>query len=125
MSTQKRSENKTLIGRQRKLDAIEAFGGKCRDCDETRIDKLEFHHLDPSTKLYNLGSMWAHRIEDRIQEELKKCVLLCKKCHWESHRNERKHGTNREYVSYRCRCRACKDAHAAYAREWKRKMRFR
>lgn len=125
MSTRKGYENRIVIGRQQKLDYIEAFGGKCRDCDETRIDKLEFHHLDPSTKLFSLGSRWGLESKDRIQEELEKCVLLCIQCHGKSHRSERKHGTNREYQSYDCRCRECKKAHAIYMREWRHRVRYR
>lgn len=45
---------------------------------------LTFHHVDKSTKLFNLGD--SNRILltlSELEEELKKCELLCLNCHAE------------------------------------------
>ena len=42
---------------------------------------LQFDHIDPSTKKFNLGD--AARTQGRLKvlEEMEKCVLLCANCH--------------------------------------------
>ena len=66
----------------RKAQAIEYLGGRCAMCGlhDNRIAVYEFHHRDPSTKLFNI----AHRLGygwDKIKNELDKCDLLCAICH--------------------------------------------
>jgi hypothetical protein len=41
---------------------------------------LEFDHIDPATKLYNVGEM-AQYAWDVIQTEIDKCRVVCKVCH--------------------------------------------
>jgi 5-methylcytosine-specific restriction endonuclease McrA len=63
---------------KRKLRAWEYLGGKCVVCGYN--DDLEFHHVDPSTKLFNIGSKLS-MAWDKLILELDKCVLLCYDCH--------------------------------------------
>ena len=42
--------------------------------------KLHFHHRDPSTKLFEIGSGVLYSPQ-RVQEEIDKCDLLCSACH--------------------------------------------
>ena len=42
--------------------------------------KLHFHHRDPSTKLFDIGTGVAYSPQ-RVQEEIDKCDLLCSACH--------------------------------------------
>ncbi len=70
---------------QNKLKAIEYKGGKCVNCGYKKcFDSLDFHHLDPRLKFFNiskqLNNSW--RI---LQPELDKCILVCKNCHGEIH----------------------------------------
>ena len=66
-----------------KRRAVEALGGKCSVCGYNRsIYALDFHHIDPSTKSFNISGAHA-RSWARIEEEIKKCVLLCANCHRE------------------------------------------
>lgn len=63
---------------------VEEFGGACtlcgyRDC----IAALQFHHLDPSTKSFGLGSRGLARALEKVRAEAQKCVLLCANCHVE------------------------------------------
>ncbi len=45
---------------------------------------LEYHHLDPSKKEFQLSKARSRSI-DKIKQEIKKCVLLCANCHREVH----------------------------------------
>lgn len=65
--------------KRRKAAAIKQLGGECSSCGST--GSLEFHHTDPNGKTLEIGSMLAGISEKRLQEELKKCVLLCESCH--------------------------------------------
>jgi hypothetical protein len=50
---------------------------------------LEFHHLDPSTKAFNLDlRSLSNRAWERIVQESEKCELVCSNCHKEIHNPE-------------------------------------
>ena len=73
-----------LLDRQRSIDqktaAVNYKGGRCVDCDGVfPICAYDFHHLDPSTKDFEIGK--RHMDLDRLKPELDKCVLLCANCH--------------------------------------------
>lgn len=72
--------------RQRlKLKAIALKGGACQACGYSRsVRALHFHHLDPSQKDFRISGKNV-KSWDRVQEELKKCILLCANCHAEVH----------------------------------------
>lgn len=73
--------------RQRRIKqrAADFLGGKCILCGYSRcIEALDFHHRDPSKKDYTIGHMY-NRAWARIEEELRKCVLICATCHREVH----------------------------------------
>lgn len=65
---------------------IEFLGGKCIKCGST--EKLEFDHIDPSRKSFNV-SRWLHSSYDSFYLELDKCQILCNKCHKEKTRIHR------------------------------------
>jgi len=44
---------------------------------------MHFHHVDPSTKRFSLGSRGLARAIESLREEAAKCVLLCGNCHAE------------------------------------------
>jgi len=56
----------------------------CEDC-ETHEGLLEHHHVDPSTKRYNISRMYHFSI-DSLEEELEACVVLCRPCHKARHK---------------------------------------
>lgn len=61
----------------------QARSGGCVDCGST--ENLHLHHIDPTTKLYNVARMVGH--SDRtFWAEVAKCVALCQDCHVERHR---------------------------------------
>lgn len=74
-------------GISRKLHLIERSGGKCSICGYNKnISSLCFHHEDPSTKSFELDiRRLSNNSMKTIEEEFKKCILLCHNCHNELH----------------------------------------
>lgn len=69
-----------------KQRAVEYKGGKCCICGYSRyIGALDFHHIDPKAKKFNLGLDGLTRSWDRTKSEIDKCVLVCSNCHREIH----------------------------------------
>jgi len=67
---------------KRKL--VDEAGGKCLICGYDRCQQaLEFHHLDPSLKEFDLGRKGVTRSLARSRAEARKCILLCANCHRE------------------------------------------
>ena len=54
------------------------------------IDSLDFHHSNPNEKKFKINAMTMTYKIERIVDELNKCILLCKNCHYELHYKERK-----------------------------------
>jgi 5-methylcytosine-specific restriction endonuclease McrA len=111
---------------KRKAAAISALGGQCVECGST--ENFQFDHIDPSTKSFTIAAKLAGIAEQRLQEELQKCQLLCLPCHvkktvaetdyvvrsWNRVENP-EHGTSVMYFREKCRCHKC--------REWRRLRR--
>jgi hypothetical protein len=54
----------------------------CMDCGEADVVVLEFDHRDPSTKMYNIGTMLDRCFKsEKILEEISKCDVVCANCH--------------------------------------------
>lgn len=73
----------------RKLEAIEAIkkGVSCSRCPEDHPSTIDFHHLDPSTKEFNVSTAIIQNMSlDRIKKEVDKCIPLCANCHRKEHR---------------------------------------
>lgn len=65
-----------------KRTLVEEAGGECVLCGYSRCDRaLEFHHLDPSAKQFQITS--HTRSLAKLRAEANKCVLLCSNCHAE------------------------------------------
>jgi len=74
-------------GIQRKIEIVEMFGGKCSRCGyKKNMSALSFHHTDPKKKDFKLDvRSLSNRKFAYIQNELKKCILVCNNCHAEIH----------------------------------------
>lgn len=72
---------------KRKLELIKLKGGKCEKCGYSKnLGALEFHHLDPSIKEFNLDERHlSNTTIEKILNELDKCILVCSNCHKEIH----------------------------------------
>ena len=73
------------------LDAwllIQAHKDKCVICGEDRAAALDFHHVDPATKSFNLGSAAKSKSVDAVLREIAKCIVVCSRCHRLIHAGE-------------------------------------
>lgn len=68
---------------------VSGFGGICNKCGYNDcIDALDFHHLDSNTKEFGISNVLkSPKSWEKIVIELKKCILLCCRCHRELHCN--------------------------------------
>ena len=72
-------------GKNNRLFAVNYLGGKCKACGYDKYTgSLDIHHIDPKIKDKNFSCMrgWC---KERILNEIKNCVLLCRNCHAEVH----------------------------------------
>ena len=101
-------------------DAIKYLGGKCIKCNKT--ENLELDHKDKETKEIEVSMMLNVSLE-KFWKEVKKCQLLCSKCHskktiLESGKKIAK-GTHGTISSYRyCKCDLCKNAARQCTKEY-------
>ncbi len=130
--------------RKLKLRAVEYKGGACCRCGYSKcVAALQFHHVDPDGKDFQIGGKvlcW-----EKIQAELDKTIMVCANCHHELHHEAAEarraaqetevrslvpvrvpapHGSASRY-SMGCRCEPCRAAHATRLREYKRERRRR
>lgn len=70
---------------KRRQLAITFLGGICVVCGADK--NLEFDHIDPSTKVMTVARA-SSRSEDFFWNEVKKCQLLCNRCHKEKTRSD-------------------------------------
>lgn len=63
---------------------MELLGGRCAICKYDGADEaFDFHHEDPLGKDFEISSKMTSW--KAIENELKKCSLLCCRCHREVH----------------------------------------
>lgn len=68
-----------------KAKAIALLGGKCTKCGYSKSKRaLHFHHLDPAQKDIKISEA-NNPSWERLEQELKKCILVCANCHAEIH----------------------------------------
>lgn len=103
----------------------ELLGGRCVVCG--RKYDLEFDHKDPSKKEFRI-SLMIDSPEQKLLNELKKCQLLCAKCHRQKTLDkhefgiESSHGTIWRYKKYKCRCDKCRRAMSDYNHNLRRRQ---
>jgi hypothetical protein len=62
----------------------------CETCNDTdKFGFLDWHHIDPATKSFDIGSVSKStsldKFFDNVVPELNKCKLLCPSCHRREH----------------------------------------
>ena len=78
---QARARQQTLR-RERTAYLLEYFGSHpCTDCGETDSIVLEFDHLDPEAKSFNISHALPYRGWQSILDEIEKCEVVCANCH--------------------------------------------
>jgi transposase len=82
----KRCRSAAVVDRRRKVKRrlVEEAGGACALCGYRRwAGALQFHHLDPSRKAFQISHRGHSRALARSRAEIRKCILLCANCHAE------------------------------------------
>jgi 5-methylcytosine-specific restriction endonuclease McrA len=72
---------------ERNLMLFNYKGAACNHCGLSEPDHLEiydYHHIDPSTKLYGVAAIIVGP-KERLMTEADKCLLLCSNCHRKEH----------------------------------------
>lgn len=68
-----------------KKECIRYKGGKCSVCGYDKcVAALDFHHINPTEKDFKIGK-GRHVLDDIMERELDKCILICTNCHRELH----------------------------------------
>jgi hypothetical protein len=79
-----RSEAVSRRRRRLKEILVADAGGRCVLCAYNRcIGALEFHHVVPSEKEFEISYRGLTRSLAKVRAEARKCVLLCSNCHAE------------------------------------------
>lgn len=79
------AQPKDIVNFRRRIKEalVQGFGNKCSLCGKEYPNYIyEFHHIDPSTKSYNLSNPTT-RAKSAYPEEAKKCCMVCANCHRE------------------------------------------
>ncbi len=81
-------QSQYLKNRDRLWNLKEDLG--CSACSEKDPRCLEFHHQDPKSKKFNVTSHGCRT--GSLDEEVKKCIVLCANCHAKLHYDRNKEG---------------------------------
>ena len=78
-ANKKRNRKKTV---ERNIEYIRSYKEyhKCCKCGEGRAVCLDLHHRDPTTKKFRFSDGQGRSIKT-IDNEFKKCVVVCANCH--------------------------------------------
>lgn len=82
----KKCRSAAVARRRRKVkqQLVEEAGGSCTLCGYSRWQgALQFHHIEPAGKEFQLSHHGHSRSIERSRAEAQKCVLLCANCHAE------------------------------------------
>jgi len=66
---------------QNKQKLLLMFGNRCDSCKETLpYCCYDFHHMDPAQKEHNVSALIT-RAWKYVEQEARKCTMLCSNCH--------------------------------------------
>lgn len=108
---------RTIIRAEAKAKAIDFLGGECVNCNG--VKRLEFDHIHRDREdNYHCISSFVDAKWERVLVELRKCQLLCKKCHCIKSAAERGKGNPAHGASSKwrngCRCDICRESNKSY-----------
>ena len=73
--------SKTAITNKRNF--INSFKTPCIICGENDISCIDFHHLNPKDKEFQIGNF--NKSKNKLKIEIQKCICLCSNCHRKLH----------------------------------------
>lgn len=74
--------------RRKQSDRLQEYKStlSCIMCGESENCCLDFHHINPSTKIDAVQKMARRNMKwEKVQQEIDKCVVLCSNCHRKIH----------------------------------------
>ena len=85
----KQSKKQMYMGYKATLHELKING--CAICGYSKCDAaLDFHHVNSKDKKFCIIA--ANITKKNLTDEVQKCILLCKNCHYEIHTEELKDG---------------------------------
>lgn len=83
--------NKQRNQRRKKLKRLinnyKTANNGCTFCDEQELYCLDFHHLDPTEKEFDVSQLVSRTVTPaRLIAEMQKCIIACSKCHKKIHK---------------------------------------
>lgn len=78
-------ENKNRVYRKKRgiINSYKECG--CVICGEKEPVCLDFHHINPDDKNFDIGKQFHIKATETIIKEIHKCVVLCANCHRKVH----------------------------------------
>jgi HNH endonuclease len=71
-----------MLRRERTEFLVKYFASHpCTDCGENDPVVLDFDHLDPEAKCFDISQGLAYRSWQSIHDEIAKCEVVCANCH--------------------------------------------
>lgn len=94
-------QSQSTVWKKIQRDKINKFKDSCSclKCGENRNWLLDFHHIDPTKKDFQISQGerfgWG-----KIKNEIDKCVILCSNCHRDFHYQEKQNMISiQEYIN--------------------------
>lgn len=80
---EKSRSSQAKLRKKRLNQYLSLFDGRsCESCGESRIPCLDFDHIDPKTKSFNVSQGFRlNKSWEEILIESQKCTILCANCH--------------------------------------------
>lgn len=75
-------QNKKYSDYRKKIQCLKT---PCAKCGENRLYVIDFHHIDPAEKSFNINRKTSIKDFSIIEDEVAKCISLCRNCHAEFH----------------------------------------
>lgn len=76
-----RNKDRYAIGKE----LVESLKTNCAKCNDNRKYIIDFHHINPKLKVFEVSKGSTGRSHKKIIEEANKCVCMCRNCHSEFH----------------------------------------
>lgn len=72
----------------------------CADCGKKyHYCVMDFDHREGETKLFNLSSAWSQKGQDKVEQEVAKCDIVCSNCHRMRTYNRARHSKKAELAT--------------------------
>lgn len=99
-NNKEKMKSQSLVWKKFQREKINEYKNSlnCLKCGEKRNWLLDFHHIDPSKKDFQI-SQGETKGWDKILKEIEKCIVLCSNCHRDFHYLEKIKGISiQEYL---------------------------